>query len=99
MDTFRRLLRKEAELRLSIIGDEFADVVDQENDWRLGLYKRWLWSLHNGVGESIVPPSRYERARRMTERRPRQSVNDAERMPFNEQPRPKRRDRDRKPRR
>jgi len=64
MDTFRDLLQKEAEFRMNFIGDDWSEVIDQENDWRTNLYKSWLWSLNNGVGESIVPPSRYERARR-----------------------------------
>ena len=65
MDTFRSLLRKEAELRLRILGDGWAPTVKQESDWRLNLYKDWLWALHNGVASNaIVPPSRYERARR-----------------------------------
>jgi hypothetical protein len=63
MKTFRKLLRSEAELRLRILGDDWEETVKQESDWRLNLYKDWLWTLHNGVGEPIVPPSRYERAR------------------------------------
>lgn len=65
MDTFRDLLRSEAELRVRILGDDWAPTVKQESNWRLNLYKNWLWTLHNGVGESIVPPSRYERARKI----------------------------------
>eukprot|EP00535_Pseudo-nitzschia_heimii_P006498 CAMPEP_0197175446 /NCGR_PEP_ID=MMETSP1423-20130617/1661_1 /TAXON_ID=476441 /ORGANISM="Pseudo-nitzschia heimii, Strain UNC1101" /LENGTH=738 /DNA_ID=CAMNT_0042624609 /DNA_START=146 /DNA_END=2362 /DNA_ORIENTATION=+ len=69
MDTFRDLLQKEADFRLNILGDDWSDIIGEENDWRTGLYKSWLWSLNNGVGESIVPPSRYERARRSQRRR------------------------------
>ncbi len=64
MDTFRDLLQKEADFRMNFIGSDWEEVIAQENDWREDLYKGWLWSLNNGVGESIVPPSRYERARR-----------------------------------
>ena len=71
MDTFRKLLRSEAELRLRILGDDWAPTVKQESDWRLNLYKNWLWTLHDGVGDSIVPPSRYERARNMRDKRER----------------------------
>jgi hypothetical protein len=69
MDSFRSLLRNEAELRLRILGDDWAPTVKQESEWRLALYKKWLWTLHNGVGDSIVPPSRYERARKVKEQR------------------------------
>jgi hypothetical protein len=64
MDTFRDLLQREAEFRMNFIGEDWSEVIEQENDWRSNLYKKWLWSLNDGVGESIVPPSRYERARR-----------------------------------
>jgi len=63
MDTFRGLLRNEAELRLKILGDDWADVVKEEADWRHDLYKNWLWTLHRGVGEPFVE-SRSDRARR-----------------------------------
>ena len=69
MDTFRDLLQKEAEFRMNFIGDDWSEVIEQENDWRTNLYKSWLWSLNNGVGDSIVPPSRYERARRNQSKR------------------------------
>ena len=65
MSTFRDLLRNEAELRLRILGDNWSSSIQQEGEWRMGLYKNWLWALNNGVGEDpIVPPSRYDRARR-----------------------------------
>ena len=35
-------------LRLRILGDDWADVVKQESDWLLGLYKSWLWT-HAGT--------------------------------------------------
>ncbi len=64
MDQFRDLLQKEAEFRMKFIGEDWSEVIEQENDWREELYKGWLWNLKNGIGESFVPPSRYERARR-----------------------------------
>jgi hypothetical protein len=64
-ETFKNLLRKEAELRMRIVGERFAPNIKQESQWRLELYKAWLWQLHDGIGESFIPPSRYERARRM----------------------------------
>lgn len=63
MDTFRNLLRNEAELRLRILGDNWTDAVKEEADWRHDLYKNWLWTLHRGVGEPFVE-SRSDRARR-----------------------------------
>eukprot|EP00977_Amphora_coffeiformis_P027878 scaffold34656_cov178-Amphora_coffeaeformis.AAC.4 len=66
MDTFRNLLRKEAELRLRILGDGFADTVKQETMWRHDLYSDWLWTLKNGVGNPIVE-SRSDRYRRLRE--------------------------------
>lgn len=69
IDTFRDLLKKESDLRLRFLGQDWDRTIEQENDWRTDLYKKWLWSLNNGVGESIVPPSRYERARRNQRKR------------------------------
>jgi hypothetical protein len=63
IDTFRDLLRSEAGLRLRILGDDWADTVKEESNWRLDLYKEWLWTLHNGVGKPIVE-SRSDRMRR-----------------------------------
>ena len=64
MDTFRSLLRKEAEFRLRILGDGFADTVKEETTWRHDLYSNWLWTLKNGIGNPIVE-SRSDRYRRM----------------------------------
>jgi hypothetical protein len=63
VDSFRDMLRNEARIRLLILGDDFVDSVKQESDWRLNLYKNWLWTLHSGVGEPMVE-SRSERMRR-----------------------------------
>jgi hypothetical protein len=67
MDAFRGMLRSEAALRLRILGDDWSGVVKDESDWRLGLYKNWLWMLHNGIGEPLVE-SRSDRMRRMSPR-------------------------------
>ena len=63
MDTFRDLLRREAELRVRILGDDWADTVKRESSWRLRLYKEWLWNLHDGIGEPLFQ-SQGERERR-----------------------------------
>jgi len=63
--TFKKLLRWETNLRLLIIGTDSYPKIKEETDWRLSLYHGWLWRLHDGWGSSIVPPSRYERARRI----------------------------------
>ena len=68
-DTFKKLLRWEARFRMFFVGENIYDDIKKESDWRLGLYKSWLWRLHDGVGEGIVPRSRYERARRMRMKR------------------------------
>jgi hypothetical protein len=64
LDDFRILLRKEAALRLRILGEDWADVIKEESDWRLDLYRDWLWTLHNGVGSFLVE-SRSDRIRRL----------------------------------
>lgn len=74
MKTFRGLLRNEAALRLRILGDDWTDAVKEEAEWRMDLYKNWLWTVHNGVGEPFVQ-SRSDRVRRRrqaipTDRRP-----------------------------
>jgi len=64
MDTFRDLLRSEAELRVRILGKDWADVVKDESNWRLSLYKEWLWVLNRGIGNPLVPSrSDWARAR------------------------------------
>jgi hypothetical protein len=63
LDTFRNLLRDEAGMRLRILGSDWSDAIKDESDWRLDLYKNWLWTLHNGWGTPLVE-SRSDRARR-----------------------------------
>jgi hypothetical protein len=61
IDTFRDLLRSEAELRLRILGEDWVEIVKEESNWRLSLYKEWLWMLHKGIGTPLVS-SRSDRA-------------------------------------
>jgi hypothetical protein len=68
-ETFKELLRWEARFRMFFVPESVRDDIKRESDWRLGLYKSWLWRLHDGIGEGIVPRSRYERARRMRMKR------------------------------
>jgi len=48
------MLRRESELRLDLLGPWAADVVKDEADWRLELYKGWLKLLDEGVGEDVI---------------------------------------------
>ena len=41
-ETFTSFLRKEAQLRLSILGPSWSDAVKGESRWRLKIYKNWL---------------------------------------------------------
>lgn len=68
MDTFRRLLRAEAEFRMRFVGEDAAPMIKKESDWRLNAYRQWLWQIHSGVGGSVVPPSKFERDRRRSPR-------------------------------
>eukprot|EP00536_Pseudo-nitzschia_multiseries_P003778 jgi/Psemu1/284657/fgenesh1_pg.59_\ len=93
IDTFRDLLQKESDLRKMFLGEDWDRTIEQENNWRTDLYKKWLWSLHNGVGESIVPPTRTERARKLRRQgaapppQPRQQRQGRERNPRSARPR------------
>lgn len=64
LDTFRNLLRTEAEMRVRITGElggnDFADAIKDECDMRLGLYEGWLRTVDHGIGKPLVP-SRRER--------------------------------------
>lgn len=64
IETFRKLLRAEAEFRLRILGDGWADTVKEETMWRHNLYSDWLWTLKNGIGNPLVE-SRSDRYRRI----------------------------------
>ena len=63
IDTFRDLLKREAELRVRILGEGWSETIKRESSWRLRLYKEWLWNLHDGVGEPLFQ-SESERVRR-----------------------------------
>jgi len=63
IDTFRDLLKREAELRVRILGEGWSETIKRESSWRLRLYKEWLWNLHDGVGEPFFQ-SESERVRR-----------------------------------
>lgn len=100
INTFRDLLRKEAELRVRILGDDWKDTVKRESKWRLDLYKEWLWSLSDGVGEPIiesrVPPAYREpiaqrRPNPRSRDAPRPGSRDTRRPSSREPPRPRRR--------
>ena len=75
MDTFRRLLRQEADFRLRILGKDWTETVRQETIWRHKLYADWLWTLKNGIGDPIVE-SRSDRFRRIQEQSRREEEDD-----------------------
>ncbi len=45
------------------LGEGMKGAVKDESEWRLELYKKWLRTLQNGVGEPIIE-SRSDRVRR-----------------------------------
>jgi hypothetical protein len=57
--TFKQYLRREADLRLMIIGPDWEDWVKGESDWRLNLYKKWLNVVENGVGDDMMDEMSY----------------------------------------
>ncbi len=67
--TFKQYLRREAELRLSILGPDWEEWVRGESDWRLNLYKGWLELIDEGFGGDIfedisyAPPEMRSRSR------------------------------------
>jgi hypothetical protein len=89
IDTFRSLLRKEAALRLSVLGDGWSQTVKDESEWRLNLYKNWLWTLHTGVGDPLIE-SRSDRMRR--------SSRDQAKSPSKTKGTPSKKERQRRPR-
>ena len=70
LPTFRDFLRKEAQLRLNILGPDWKESVLDESRWRYDLYKTWLTMLDEGVGEDLLDgyvdrqPGRERRRRR-----------------------------------
>ena len=83
INTFRDLLRKEANFRMQFLGDDWVPTIKQENNFRTETYKNWLWALNEGIGDpdAIIPPSRYERGRRNNRR------NNGRRLPRKEEQR------------
>lgn len=57
--TFKQYLRREADLRLSILGPDWEDWVRGESDWRLNLYKKWLGVVENGLGDDLMEEISY----------------------------------------
>jgi hypothetical protein len=53
LPTFKKYLRKEAQMRLSILGSDWRDWVRGESDWRYQLYKTWLEVLDGGIGDDM----------------------------------------------
>jgi len=92
---FRDYLKREAELRLRILGPDWRDWIKTESDWRYALYKDWLWLLEDGVGEPIVgepKPSRRTNSNSKTRPRPSSSssaVGDANTERRRERTRPR----------
>jgi len=69
LDTFRDVLRKEAQLRLKILGPDWKESVLDESRWRYDLYKTWLTMLDEGVAEDLLDdyvdrPARQSRGER-----------------------------------
>jgi len=77
LPTFRDFLRKEAQLRLKILGPDWKETVLDESRWRYDLYKTWLTMLDEGVGgenplyEYSERPPRPQQKRRSAQPRPR----------------------------
>ena len=57
--TFKQYLRREADLRLMILGPDWEDWVKGESDWRLDLYGKWLNVVENGIGDDIMDEMSY----------------------------------------
>jgi hypothetical protein len=51
---------------MRILGPDWVDSVKEESDWRLDLYRNWLWTLSRGWGEPMVQ-SRSDRMRKQRE--------------------------------
>jgi len=72
--TFKQYLRREAELRLMLLGPDWEGWVKGETDWRLNLYKKWIDVVEDGIGDdlfedmSYAPPIERQRAAPRTRR-------------------------------
>mmetsp|Transcript_2417 Transcript_2417/g.3356 ORF Transcript_2417/g.3356 Transcript_2417/m.3356 type:complete len:402 (-) Transcript_2417:3753-4958(-) len=71
LPNFKQFLRQESELRLMILGPDFAETLRNEAKWRLNLYEKWLILLEDGYGEdeTFNQQQRYARVRRENRRR------------------------------
>ena len=65
--TFTSYLRKEAQLRLSILGPSWSDAVKGESRWRLKIYKNWLVMINDAKRERPIRSKRRGRRRATTE--------------------------------
>lgn len=65
--TFTSYLRKEAHLRLSILGPSWSDAVKGESRWRLKIYKNWLEMMNDPKRENAIRSKRRGRRRATTE--------------------------------
>lgn len=75
--TFKQYLRREADLRLMILGPDWEDWVKGESDWRLNLYRKWLNVVENGIGDDIMDEMSYVPAterQKSSPRKPRKRV-------------------------
>ena len=96
--TFKQYLRREAELRLSILGPDWEEWVKGESNWRLNLYQGWLELIEDGVGDDVfedisyAPPEMRSRSRTndnsITKSRKSRSTMPRGRRPPRQRPRP-----------
>ena len=64
--TFTSYLRKEAQLRLSILGPSWSEAVKDESRWRLEMYKNWLVMINDPKREKPIRSKRSRGRRRAT---------------------------------
>ncbi|CAN0317796.1 unnamed protein product, partial [Discosporangium mesarthrocarpum] len=53
LDEFKKMLREETDMRLTLVGPWAAEVVAAENAFRLEAYRKWLNVLDKGVGRTL----------------------------------------------
>jgi hypothetical protein len=92
--TFKQYLRREADLRLSILGPDWEGWVKGESDWRLNLYQGWLDIVEDGVGDDVfedisyAPAEMRTRSRNSSSQQNRKSRMNGEGRPRRSRPRP-----------
>mmetsp|Transcript_35312 Transcript_35312/g.84355 ORF Transcript_35312/g.84355 Transcript_35312/m.84355 type:complete len:639 (-) Transcript_35312:175-2091(-) len=79
LPTFRDFLRKEAQMRIKILGPDWKETVLDESRWRYDLYKTWLVMLDEGVGENPLYADRPDPSRRARPPRRRKDITDKRR--------------------